>query len=314
MLNHQGLALHEHEISKIVYRFAGSPSDVLGLSYTHQAAAGLIQVDSTSFFVGRNDRYEINSRDRNGRTPLHWAALRGNAIALKALVHARADIGTRDDKQRTALHLAVISGNRRCIELLLIAGSSIHARDKYGYQALHILVGYPYKTGIMDTLLLAGADVHSPGGYGASAIITACGSDFTGSYVLELLSAGAHVNDKDQYRDSALSYAIHVGNTRAVELLLRHNVDLKDTNNHGQAILHVLSLHGNLQIIALFMSSRLGELDAEERNKAGKTPWEAFQERPAPPEGFSEAFEALLAECRAQKNTSVAADLVEIEA
>ena len=61
------------------------------------------------------------------------------------------------------------------------------------------------------------------------------------------------------------------------------------------------------------MSCPLGNLDTEKRDKTGRTAWEEILGRLAVPEGLIEAFEALLARCRAQRSASMDAQVAEME-
>ena len=125
----------EYEYNKILHRIGGSQSDILGFSYIHKVAIGLVQADMES--VANHDTRELNHKDSQGRSPLHWAALRANEAAVRALLRARVNVQAKDYEGKTALHCAAISRSQRCIELLLIAGSEVAAKDQIGYQPLH---------------------------------------------------------------------------------------------------------------------------------------------------------------------------------
>lgn len=45
-----------------------------------------------------------DAKDKDGWTPLHWAAAAGNSSAAKALVHARADKEATNEDGKTPLH------------------------------------------------------------------------------------------------------------------------------------------------------------------------------------------------------------------
>lgn len=57
-------------------------------------------------------RAQINQPNVFGRTPLHLAALRGNAAAIEALLDAGADIDARGNHAKHALHYACKAGVR----------------------------------------------------------------------------------------------------------------------------------------------------------------------------------------------------------
>ena len=312
MLQSPGCGSRRRESSRLFYRIAESPSDVLEFTYLHSVAAGLIETDLESVAFSRTCSNELNTGDCHGMTPLHWAARCENIPALRALLRARADVRAKDLIGEIALHHAAYSGNRQCNELLLIAGSNILARDVYGYQALHSVMYLRDNKELLDIFLIAGADIHSQTKEGGFALSFACMYDRFG-IVVALLEAGAHVDQQDIDGDTALFYAIHDNRTQIIKVLLRHGARLDHRNEFGHTTLHLLALWGTLETIALFMSCQLDKLDVEAKDETGRTAWELFQDRPAPPESSKEAFEALLERCRAQRNATMDAEPIEME-
>lgn len=66
---------------------------------------------------------EITSRDTDGDTLLHRAALRGNRPDVRDLVSLGADINSHGDMGYTALHFAAMNGHIVVVEALLDMGA-----------------------------------------------------------------------------------------------------------------------------------------------------------------------------------------------
>ena len=86
-----------------------------------------------------DDALDINVRDRNGSTPLHWAVYVCSPICVNFLL-AQPDIliNAQDVWGQTPLHLAVKRGEIRIIKQLLVKGADTAALDKESRTPLEI--------------------------------------------------------------------------------------------------------------------------------------------------------------------------------
>ena len=83
-----------------------------------------------------------HSKDKIGRTPLHWAAQKGHTDIVQALIAKGADVNaTVTDgicKGQTPLHRAAENGHTDVAELLIEAGANVNAKDRYDKTPLHL--------------------------------------------------------------------------------------------------------------------------------------------------------------------------------
>lgn len=56
---------------------------------------------------------DVNARDDQGATPLHFAADRGHADIAGVLIAAGADVNAADEDGATPLHYAALCGNQQ---------------------------------------------------------------------------------------------------------------------------------------------------------------------------------------------------------
>ncbi|MFF9000639.1 ankyrin repeat domain-containing protein [Streptomyces achromogenes] len=81
-----------------------------------------------------------NVQDRQGRTPLHAAALHGELAEVERLIAAGADPGVADSNGFTPLHLAAQEGHAGVAQVLLDAGAEVDRRNRFGNTALFVAV------------------------------------------------------------------------------------------------------------------------------------------------------------------------------
>ncbi|MBC6402230.1 MAG: ankyrin repeat domain-containing protein [Hyphomonadaceae bacterium] len=119
---------------------------------------------------------EVEARDENGRTPLHWAAYGGNAETVAALIKAGAKIEARIKTDSstpplhfagsTPLHLAArYGGNAETIAALIQAGARVNARNESGWTPLHEAAGFG-DAEMVAALIKAGANIRAMSKYG----------------------------------------------------------------------------------------------------------------------------------------------------
>ena len=99
---------------------------------------------------------DVNARDEDGATALHFAAAYGTPEKIAALLNAGADINARDEHGETALHFVAIFGTPEDIAALVNAGADLNARSDTGRTALHLVARFG-KPETIAVLLNAGA-------------------------------------------------------------------------------------------------------------------------------------------------------------
>lgn len=134
---------------KVLHSVGADPSlpDIHGAHPIHYAS----QLDSGSRKSSRRNEVidailsyaptERDARDKDGRTPLLWAASSGNVEAIELLTKLKANVALQDLDGLTALHCAASRGYLECIECLLeLCGSQVDQTDWSGASALFYAV------------------------------------------------------------------------------------------------------------------------------------------------------------------------------
>lgn len=176
------------------------------------AQKGMDQININGQFLmaARADRIErvlalleegakVNSRDRNGDSPLNMAASKGNLPLVNVLMKAGADVNLANLSGVTPLMGATFSGNAEIMRKLLAAGANIAPLDRVKKNA----VTYAAGNGCSECLA-------------------------------ELIRAGTPVNAALENDLTLLMWAAAYGHESAVRLLQAEGADPKLKDNRGK--------------------------------------------------------------------------------
>ncbi|MHC4661297.1 MAG: ankyrin repeat domain-containing protein [Planctomycetota bacterium] len=118
--------------------------------------------------AGNNDRvkelvsygYDINARDANSYTPMHYAAAFGKDSTISLLLELNADIDSNDHDSCTPLHAALDGWQEKTAVLLIMKGADINAKDRFGITPLHTACIRGYKD-VVILLLQKGVEINA---------------------------------------------------------------------------------------------------------------------------------------------------------
>ena len=179
--------------------------------------------------------------DHVGRTPLHFAAYKGNEAAVKILL-ARRDVDINKstpwdfDLQRTALTLAAENGHTGVVKLLL-EREDIDVNRKADS-----------KTPLMWAII-----------EGHSAVLN-----------LLIMHEDILASDQDSLGQTAIFWAAWRGQANTVQLLLgRDDVDADRSQRSGVTPLAVAASYGNIEVVKLLLKRE--DVDVNSKDNRGKT-------------------------------------------
>ena len=155
------------------------------------------------------------AKDKNGRTPLHWAAARsGNSTVIDVLVNAGADLGAEDQFGGMALDYAAYLGNTPATTALVKAVSDAGLRKTFGVTPLHEAV-LAEEAAAVSSLLNAGADPNARYRNGATPLHWAAPA--TGNpTVIDALKGGADPEARDKKGETPLHWGLIQQNPRRI--------------------------------------------------------------------------------------------------
>jgi len=180
---------------------------------------------------------KVNARDKEGFTPLMWAAMNktSNLEMITALINAGADVKANKDGY-TPLMWAAMNENTdpEVITALINSGADVNAKNIKGFTPLMCAVSCVFTISESVTALIdAGADVNAKTvNEGWTSLMMAARSN---SDPRALISAGADVNAKDNDGRTPLMIAAYNNpNPEMITILLNAGADPKAKDNSGK--------------------------------------------------------------------------------
>jgi len=195
-------------------------------------AAGTGDLEGVRNFI-EVSKVDVNARESDGTTPLHWAALRNHLGVVQYLLDSGAEIDSVNTTEgQTPLMWAAIGGNTRVAHYLIEQGADIHKVDKRGYNALHHAVQYNQCL-ISHFMLSKGLYVDCRDTEGHTPLMWAAyqNHEDTCRY---LLDQGADLTLKDSSGMTALHWAAIKGNVKPAKLLLKAGAQIDLPDNDGE--------------------------------------------------------------------------------
>ena len=212
---------------------------------------------------------DIETRNDEGRSPLHLASTLGELTSMKMLVEAGADVRAADAERDTCLTLAAHFGHTDTVRYLVgLPEVDLNHQEYRNFTALRLAV-QEKRADVVQVLIDAGADIETKTDEGYSPLHLASISGELTSMKM-LVKAGADVRATDAERDTCLTLAAHFGHTDTVRYLVSlPEVDLNHQEYRNFTALHlsVQEKHGDMVPVLIDAGA-----DIETKTDTGRSP------------------------------------------
>lgn len=200
---------------------------------------------------------DINKQDFMGRTPLAWAAARGDAHTVVALLSHGADPNIIDAQISGPVSNAATQGYTACVRLLLEAGAYPDAPLPTGMKKgspLNVAARRSNDISLIKSLLDFGADVESSGVDGMTCLNHAARMD-NASFAMLFLEHGANINAVSVSGNIPLTTAITHNSHNVLRLILDRWHEYTDCPRlQGPNLLHITSTYADIDTIQILAS------------------------------------------------------------
>jgi cytohesin len=201
-------------------------------------------LDGIKALIGKDPEL-VSAKDKDGRTPLHWACRGVHLDVVRFLAENGADVNAEDNNKIVPLHSLATRNSAAAIAILLDKGAEVDFKDYGNNTALHY-AAMNDATDAVETLMTAGAGLENIEDYGRTPLIL-CARERGGPKTIKvLLDAGADVKAKDKFGATALHLASWRGKKEVVDLLLDAGAPISSKGRDpryffGEAATHGLS-------------------------------------------------------------------------
>ena len=201
---------------------------------------------------------EIDVVDLLGRTPLIWAAARGNDHAVALLLGAGADPNALDVQYTSAISYAAERDQTVCIRLLLEAGADPDPNLPDGIRvgsALNCAARNASNPVVLKTLLDFGADIEASGVEGSTPLIHAVRTDNC-DFAMLLLEYGANLNATNTLGQTPLTTSIAYNSHKVLQLLLDRWFEFSVCPRlKSPHLLHITALYADGKTVRILMTA-----------------------------------------------------------
>lgn len=219
--------------------------DEQDFSIFHQIVLGFCHSELEKQF--KSNYRDVDLPDANGRTPLLWAAWRGEAQKVRILLELGASSNKVDLEGYSALARAAQSGHLDCVRILIDGGAMVTMTTSWGLEPIHLACQNPLNGLNIVKYLLA---------HGATAITTTPGAGTplhfasnrgATSIVKLLLKHGADINARNVSGDSPVMTALQGRHNETTCLLIRMGARLDFQSDDGLNMLHYAAFGGGVR-------------------------------------------------------------------
>jgi ankyrin repeat protein len=206
---------------------------------------------------------DVNARDADGKTPLHWAVNLGKIEDMDTLIAAGADINAADAIGYAPLHFA--NPTNENWRALIKAGANVNATTPDMQTPLHFAA--VFDPDLVQALIAAGADIAAPDRNLSAPIFYAAGAR-TPDSIPVLLAAGADVNVRNAIGNTPLFAAGSARYPDNIDMLLAAGADAAVINQRGETPLHwAVQFGGSAENILALLKAGVGPSPKDSRGQ-----------------------------------------------
>ncbi|XP_013403183.1 palmitoyltransferase ZDHHC17 isoform X2 [Lingula anatina] len=202
--------------------------------------------------------FDVNQMDRENVSLLHWAAINNRQELAKYYISKGCIIDKfGGDLNSTPLHWATRQGHLPMMVQLMSYGADPSLRDGEGCSCIHLAAQFGHSS-LVAYLLAKGQDVDMLDKNGMTALMWAAYRVIGPDPTRLLLKFDASVNKTDKFHhNTALHWAVMIGNNVAVNHLVEAGINLDAVNAKGETALDIAIAKKNHWLVKNLRKARI---------------------------------------------------------
>jgi ankyrin repeat protein len=225
----------------------------LGAAGTEAPLADAVEHrDQPAVLALLNQHVDVNARQSDGATALHWAAYLDDADTTALLIRAGAKVDTPNNYGVTPLALASGNGNAAVIDRLLKGGADPNRAVRAGETPLMLAARAGNREAVMR-ILSAGAAVDARESWNGQTALMWAAAAGHGAVVQALLEGGASLRARSNSGATPLLFAVRRGDLAAVRALVAAGADVTAARPDGATPLLVAVINGHADLVDLLL-------------------------------------------------------------
>jgi ankyrin len=209
---------------------------------------------------------DVNARQPDGTTALHWAAHWDDAVLTETLLRAGADANAANEFGATPLSLACTNGAAAIVEQLLRAGANPNLAASSGETPL-MRCARTGNAAAVRALIARRADVHARDHeQGQTALMWAVAQKHAAA-AQALIEAGADVHARSKRGFTPLLFASRVGDVPSATVLVAAGARVNEAGPDGMTPLLLAAASGQ-EAVGIFLLEKGADPNARETNGA----------------------------------------------
>ena len=198
------------------------------------------------------DHADVNGKQADGSTALHWAAQHDDSEIADLLIAAGANVNAATRLNVTPLSLACTNGNSAMIEHLLKAGAGANSTSQDG-QTVLMTASLTGKVDAINVLIAHGASVNAKEPYkGQTALMWAAAEGNTAA-VGTLVEFDADVSARSKGGFTPLLFAVRNNRVDTVRLLLQRGANVNDAAPDGATALSMAVANAYFELASVLL-------------------------------------------------------------